>query len=117
MTASSDNYYYYPFGYSSLLCLKNLILPENLTSLTIAGLGFKGKNFNLPNSLKALTIDACPALSEIDIPKNVESITFVNKYNNYNHSIRKLKVPNGCTINNAYYKKNGTQIPIKITYY
>lgn len=112
----SDNYYY-PFGYSKLFCLKNLILPENLTSLTIAGLGFKGKNFNLPNSLKALTIDICPALSEIDIPKNVESITFVNNYSNYNHSIRKLKVPNGCTINNAYYKKNGTQIPIKITYY
>lgn len=109
--------YYYPFGYSKLFCLKNLILPDNLTSLTIAGLGFKGKNFNLPNSLKALTIDICPALSEIDIPKNVESITFVNNYDNYNHSIRKLKVPNGCTINNAYYKKNGTQIPIKITYY
>lgn len=112
----NDNYYY-PFGYSKLFCLKNLILPENLTSLTIAGLGFKGKNFNLPNSLKALTIDICPALSEIDIPKNVESITFVNNYYNYNHSIRKLKVPNGCTINNAYYKKNGAQIPIKITYY
>ena len=112
-----SNNYYYPFGYSKLFCLKNLILPENLTSLTIAGLGFKGKNFNLPNSLKALTIDICPALSEIDIPKNVESITFVNNYNNYNHSIRKLKVPNGCTINNAYYKRNNYEIPIKITYY
>lgn len=112
----SDNYYY-PFGYSKLFCLKNLILPENLTSLTIAGLGFKGKNFNLPNSLKSLTIDICPALSEIDIPKNVESITFVNNYSNYNHSIRKLKVPNGCAVNNAYYKKNNVQIPIKITYY
>ena len=109
--------YYYPFGDSKLFCLKNLILPENLTSLTIAGLGFKGKNFNLPNSLKALTIDICPALSEIDISKNVESITFVNNYSNYNHSIRKLKVPNGCTVNNAYYKKNNVQIPIKITYY
>lgn len=106
-----------PFGYSPLFCLKDLILPDNLTSLTIAGLGYKGKNLNLPKSLKTLIIHACPALSEIDIPKNVESITFVNNYYNYNHSIRKLKVPNGCTINNAYYEKNGAQIPIKITYY
>ena len=68
-------------------------------------------------NLKTLIINACPALSEIDVPTGVTSITFENSYYNYNHSIRKLKVPNGCTINNAYYKRNNYEIPIKITYY
>lgn len=112
-----NNNRYSPFGDNELFCLKNLILPDNLASLTIAGLGFKGKNLKLPETLKTLIIDACPALSEIDIPSSVTSITFKTSYYNYNHSIRKLKVPNGCTINNAYYKRNNYEIPIKITYY
>ena len=112
-----NNNRYSPFGDNELFCLKNLILPDNLASLTIAGLGFKGKNLKLPETLKTLIIDACPALSEIDIPSSVTSITFKTSYYNYNHSIRKLKVPNGCTVNNGYYKKGNDEIPIKITYY
>ena len=104
-------------GYSKLCCLKELILPSNLISLTLSSYGLKGKSINLPKTLKTLTIDKCPALSEIDIPSSVTSITFKNSYSNYNHSIRKLRAPNSCTVNNAYYEKNGAKIPIKITYY
>ncbi len=101
---------------SELFCLKNLILPENLITLTLASLGIKGENVNLPQSLKNLTIQNCTSLSEINIPKNVESITF-NGSPPYGNSIRKLKVPNGCVVNNGYYTRNSAQIPIKITYY
>lgn len=105
------------FGLSKLYCLKKLILPDDLVSLTLSAYGLKGKNIKLPESLKTLTVCICPALSEIDIPSGVTSITFKTSYHNYNHSIRKLKVPSGCTVNNGYYVKNGVQIPIKITYY
>ncbi len=104
------------YGSSELCCLKSLILPENLTTLTLASLGLKGENVNLPQSLKNLTIQNCTSLSEINIPKNVESITF-NGSPPYGNSIRKLKVPNGCVVNNGYYTRNSAQIPIKITYY
>lgn len=104
-------------GYSKLYCLKELILPSNLISLTLSSYGLKGKSINLPKSLINLTIAKCPALSEIDIPSSVTSITFNNSYSNYNHSIRKLKVPNSCTVNNGYYVRSGIKIPIKITYY
>lgn len=114
MNISNSNYA--PFGRSPLFCLKDLILPDNLTSLTIAGMGFKGKNFKLPKNLRTLTIDACPALSEIDIPSSVTNITFIG-YSTYGHSIRKLKVPNGCVVNNGYYMLYGNKIPIKITHY
>lgn len=104
------------YGNSELFCLKNLILPENLISLTLASLGLKGGNVTLPQSLKNLTIQNCTSLSEINIPINVESITF-NSSVPYGNSIRKLKVPNGCIVNNGYYTRNSVQIPIKITYY
>ena len=104
-------------GYSKLYCLKELILPSNLISLTLSSYGLKGKSINLPKSLINLTIAKCPALSEIDIPSSVTSITFNNSYSNYNHSIRKLKVPNSCAVNNGYYVRSGIKIPIKITYY
>lgn len=104
------------YGNSELFCLKSLILPENIISLTLASLGLKGKNVTLPQSLKNLTIQNCTSLSEINIPINVESITF-NSSAPYGNSIRKLKVPNGCIVNNGYYTRNSVQIPIKITYY
>ena len=113
----NSNNSYLTFGSSKLCCLKELILPNNLVSLTLSAYGLKGKNIKLPESLKTLTVCICPALAEINIPSNVINITFNNNYYNFNHSIRKLKVPNGCTINNGYYVKNNAKIPIKITYY
>lgn len=109
--------YYYCFGDSGLFCLKELILPDDLISLTLSSCGIKGKNLKLPLNLKGLTICACPALSEIDIPSSVINLTFNNSYDSYNHSIRKLKIPNSCTVDNGYYNRGGDNVIIKITYY
>lgn len=109
---------YGDFGGSKLLCLKELILPDNLTSLVLSSYGLKGKNLNLPQGLKTLSIYSCPALSEINVPSSVTSLIFNNISPAYcSHGIRKIKVPNGCTVNNGYYSRDGSNVPIKITYY
>lgn len=90
--------------YLRLECLENLILPSNLTSLTVSTEGLKDDDLILPESLTTLTIDEkCSCLINITVPKNVKSVIC-------NANILKLKVPNKCVI-------TGKSIPPKITYY
>lgn len=91
-------------NYLRLECLENLILPSNLTSLTVSTEGLKDDNLKLPESLTTLTIDKkCSCLINITVPKNVKSVVC-------NANVLRLKVPNKCVI-------TGKSIPPKITYY
>lgn len=91
-------------NYTDLKCLKELILPNDLKSLTISTLGLEDENLIIPESLCSLTIgSACRCLINLTVPKNVSSVFCES-------NTLRLKVPKDCTV-------SGKSIPKKITFY